>query len=290
MNVLWEQLLVVGTSFSIDHTITAALLGFEKSCNNALDAVASRDFSLRLLSSMSLLGTLLSRIGQDYQLWTTREFGFFDLPDNLCGGSSMMPQKKNPYLLEIIKGKASSINGILMQGLTAMHNVSFGNSFEVGTEALKGAEIVLKNIIDIVTLVELIVKEAVPIEEKMKQSIHNGLACTSGVAEILVQKKKTPFRQVHYDIGKKITDAIEKKEDTNTAILELMDEKLKNKKPIFWADINEHGAGTGKNAIKKAYKNASSRLKENHDWITAIEKKWRMSDNQRHDEIKKIIK
>jgi len=116
-----------GTSVPIDPLKTATLLGFELSSFNSLDAVASRDHHLQGLSVFAGVSILLSRVAQDLQVWTTREFALIDIPDNLAGGSSMLPQKKNPFLLEHIKGSASTVAGAYVSAATATCKAPFSN-------------------------------------------------------------------------------------------------------------------------------------------------------------------
>jgi argininosuccinate lyase len=278
-----------GTSFPVDRTLTSTLLGFSSTCNNALDAVANRDLALRILSTLVVLGTNLSRMAQDYQLWTTQEFSFFELPDNLCGGSSMMPQKKNPYLFEVIKGKSSSLNGLLIQALTAMHNVPFCNSVEVGTQAIQGIEIGLKNACDILTLSDLLVSKAIPIEVKFKMSITHGIAVAAGVTEFLVKDKNIPFRQAHHEIGARITQAITEKIDPATEVLKLTNNEIAAQDELFWAHVNEYGGGPGKLTSKTACLKAQQRLLKDSKWVTLIEKQWISAENKLKSDIKKII-
>ncbi len=278
-----------GSSFANDSQLTASLLGFTKCCNNALDAVASRDLALRVASVTSIMTTTLSRITQDLQVWTTQEFNFFELPDEICGGSSMMPQKKNPYLLEIIKGKAASLNGLLTQALTAMHNTPFSNSVEVGTEALQNFESILKNAADALTLTELFIRQTVPIEANMLNSISKGLAFSTGLAETLVKEKKMSFREAHQKIGKTITDAMDRKADPANAIFKLSNQSLAEKDAIHWAGINEFGGGPGKQAIQSALERAKKRLKLDLAWMSKLEFTWIIADQKLQMAIQKIL-
>ncbi|TAK76076.1 MAG: argininosuccinate lyase, partial [Gammaproteobacteria bacterium] len=278
-----------GTSFSINRELIARLLGFSRCSPNALDAVANRDLALRVLSSLSILGTTLSRMAQDYQLWTTQEFAFFDLPDNLCGSSSMMPQKKNPYLFEVIKGKSATLNGMLVQALTCMHNVPFSNSVETSVEALQGIDIVLKNMSDILLLTELLVSKARPVKAQFNKSINKGVAVATGVAEYLVKEKKLPFREAHFKIGEKISRAISQQVDPLEEVFSLVSDGLRAQKAIFWAHANEYGGGPGKNTTIKSYQSAKRRLRIDVNWIKSIERRWESAEIKLQREIKKII-
>ena len=279
-----------GSSFANDSQLTASLLGFTKCCNNALDAVASRDLALRMASVTGIMATTLSRIAQDLQIWTTQEFNFFELPDEICGGSSMMPQKKNPYLLEIIKGKAASLNGLLTQALTAMHNTPFSNSVEVGTEALQNFESILKNAVDALTLTELFIRQAVPIEANMLNSIFKGLAFSTGLAETLVKEEKMSFREAHQKIGETITDAMDKKSDPASAIFKLSNQNPETKEVIHWAHMNEFGAGPGKQATQNALEQATIRLHTDLAWMDKIESTWVAAEDQLKKAVQAILK
>lgn len=279
-----------GSSFTNDSQFTASLLGFAKCCNNALDAVASRDLALRMFSGISIMTTTLSRIAQDLQVWTTQEFNFFTLPDEICGGSSMMPQKKNPYLLEIIKGKAASLNGLLTQALTAMHNVPFSNSVEVGTEALQNFESILRNAADALTLTELFIRQAMPIENNMLSSIYKGLAFSTGLAETLVKEDNISFREAYHKIGEVIADTMDKKSDPVSAIFKLTDKNLATKEAIHWAHISEFGGGPGKKTTQTALQHAKKRLQLDLAWMDKIESTWIAADQNLHRAIKKILK
>lgn len=278
-----------GTSFPIDYPFIASLLGFSRSANNALDAVADRDLALRVLSALSIVGTHISRTMQDYQLWTTQEFSFFSLPDDVCGSSSAMPQKKNPYLFEIVKGKSASINGSLVQSLTAMHNVPFGNSVEVGIEALRGLDFVLKDMSDILALTDLLISKALPIPEAMLHSINKGVAMATGVAEALVKEKSVTFRHAHYDIGSKIHEAVNLGIPPINAIYSLLDISPMKYKEIQWANANEYGGGTGKRSMQMAHHSATKKLQEDCKWMKSVEKKWFSAEKHLRSKIQKII-
>lgn len=278
-----------GTHFPIDRKLTASLLGFSRNSVNALEAVANRDVALRMLSILAVLGTTLSRMAQDYQLWTMRELSFFDLPDNLCGGSSMMPQKRNPYLFEVIKGKSASISGLLVQALTAMHNVPFSNSVEVSGQAFQGIDTALKNVNDILELSNVLIGNAIPKESQFANSINQGVAVATGVAEFLVRKQRMPFRQVHHKIGDTITRAIYQGNDPVVEILKLAEGELDDRTMLSWAHINEYGGGPGKKETKRALQQAKRRLLNDRAWISSVEKKWNVAKIKLQANIQKII-
>lgn len=277
-----------GTSFAIDSNYLAQLLGFSSVTCNALDAVANRDSGLLFLSNASLLATTLNRVAHDFQLWTTQEFALLNLPDELCGGSSMMPQKRNPYLLEVIKGRAARVNGALMQALTALHNVPFSNSLEVSTEAFHNVDEALIAVHEVLVLAELIIEHAQPNIKKMHQAIQQGLAMTTHIAEHRAQSTQTPFRTIHQDIGKEISLALSENRDPLVAALAFTPE-LEHADACVFAELNEFGSGPGKSSQQKALLNAQQRLQKDMAWHNAVIEQWQHADQHRQSLITQLI-
>ncbi|NTV97208.1 MAG: argininosuccinate lyase, partial [Thiobacillus sp.] len=111
---------LAGTSYPIDRGFVARELGFDEVCENSLDAVSDRDFAIEFTAACALLMTHLSRLSEELILWMSPRFGFIDLPDRYCTGSSIMPQKKNPDVPELVRGKTGRVNGHLVALLTLM--------------------------------------------------------------------------------------------------------------------------------------------------------------------------
>ncbi len=248
-----------GTTFSINPKITSELLGFKNIFNNALNVVATRDAELTLLAISAIIGTTISRIAQDFQLWTTNEFRFFELPDRLCGISSTMPQKKNPYLLEKIKGKAISISSEFNFALSTIQKTSFTNSVEVGTEAFINYQEKFEELIRAIKLLELIIEGAEPVEKNMSRSNLQGLTIATIFAESLTKTKNISFREAHDIIGKTIVQAIDKGNSPLDALFALDSnfKTLMNKKHY----LLEYGCGPGRKSESKMFKRAVNILK-----------------------------
>jgi argininosuccinate lyase len=200
---------VGGTSLAINPARTASLLGFEESVSHSIDAVASRDTALRLLASMSILGITLSRLANDLMLWTTSEFGLISLPDHLVGSSSMMPQKRNPFLIEHVKGRSSSALGAFVSAATAMHSTPFTNSIAVGTEAVGHIWKALTATTEAVTLSRLLVDDARPQQDLMFKRSIEGHTFATELANRLVIDYGMAFRSAHRAVGKAIRESIE---------------------------------------------------------------------------------
>ncbi len=201
---------VGGTTLPIDMSITTKLLGFKESTRNSIDAIASRDFVLRMLSSASVLGVTLSRLANDLLVWTTSEFDFIRLPDNLVGSSSMMPQKRNVFILEHVKGKSTSPFGSLVSATTAMHSTPFSNSIAVGAEATSHIWKSLNDTIDALVLCRLIVEAVEPNATAMLERAENGYTSATELANQLVVRTGMSFRAAHKAVGEMVRTALER--------------------------------------------------------------------------------
>lgn len=192
---------VGGTSVPIDAERTASLLGFDGPAVNSIDAVASRDVALRLLATAAIAGVTLSRCALDLSLWTTQEFGFLELPDELVGSSSMMPQKRNVYLLEHVHGRSAAPLGAFTAAVTAMHCTPFTNSIAVGTEGVSHVWQGLSKTRDTITILRRVVAEARPNEARMLERARDGFTHATALAERRSLDDGVPFRTAHHEVG-----------------------------------------------------------------------------------------
>lgn len=195
-----------GTTLPIDTARTARLLGFPGEVLHSVDAVASRDLALRLLAAAAVLGVTLSRLATDLQLWSTAEFGLLRFPDELVGSSSMMPQKRNAFLLEHVQGRAGAPLGAFTAAAMAMHATPFSNSVAVGTEGVKPLWDALEQVTGAVVLARLVVAGAQPQPEAMRRRAVEGFTTATELANRLVLETGMPFRQAHHQIGALITE------------------------------------------------------------------------------------
>ena len=194
-----------GTGVPLDTRRTAELLGFAEPVTHSLDAVAAREPALRLLAGTAVLGVTLSRLAADLLLWTTAEFGFLALPDELAGSSSLMPQKRNPFLLEHVKGRAASPLGAFVAAATAMHATPFANSVAVGAEACRHVTGALSATADAAVLLRLVVAGARPDEGAMRARAVTGHTTATALADRLVAERGLSFREAHHLVGAALT-------------------------------------------------------------------------------------
>jgi argininosuccinate lyase len=197
---------VGGTALPIDTGRTAELLGFEQAVAHSVDAVASRDTVLRLLAVAAVCGSNVSRICADLLPWLGGEYGFLSLPDQLVGSSSLMPQKRNPFVLEQAQGRTAAALGAFTAAATAVHGTPFTNSIAVGTEAVGHVWPGLRAITDALRLVTLIVDGAMPNAERMLQRAVEGYTTATALADRLVVDDSMTFRDAHHAVGARINE------------------------------------------------------------------------------------
>jgi argininosuccinate lyase len=198
---------LAGTSFPIDREAVAHELGFDSISRNSVDAVSDRDFCVEFLSDCSLIMVHLSRLAEEVILYSTSEFGFFELSDAVATGSSLMPQKKNPDSMELVRGKAGRVFGhvvsllTMLKGLPLAYNKDMQedkqaifDAFDTTHACLKVAALVLRN-------VKLN-------EERMRAAASQGMMNATELADYLV-RKGVPFREAHETVGRIIVTAME---------------------------------------------------------------------------------
>jgi argininosuccinate lyase len=210
---------VGGTSIPIDTGRTTSLLGFTRPALNSIDAVASRDFVLQILSAATILGVGLTRAGHDFAQWSTEEFGLLRMPDDLVGSSSMMPQKRNPFLLEHVQGKAAGCLGSFAGAVAAMSTASYTNAIAVGTEGVAYLWAGLRNMTEAADLLRLIVEGAEPVEWRMAERAEAGHTTATYVAELLVRRGAV-FRKAHYQVGRMVSAALARHEPLSAVAME----------------------------------------------------------------------
>ena len=202
---------LAGTTYPIDRALTAELLGFDKPTENSLDSVSDRDFAIELCAACSLIMTHLSRFSEELVLWTSSQFDFVDLPDRFCTGSSIMPQKKNPDVPELIRGKSGRVTGhlmsllMLMKGQPLAYNKDNQEDKEPLFDALDTVKDSLKAYADMVPAIK-------PKKANMRHAAAKGYATATDLADYLV-KKGMPFRDAHEVVGKSVAYGISHSKD-----------------------------------------------------------------------------
>jgi len=199
---------LAGTSFPIDRELTASLLGFDAPCANSLDAVSDRDFLIEFVSACALVMVHLSRMSEELVLWSSAQFGFVTLSDTYCTGSSIMPQKKNPDVPELVRGKCGRVVGALNALLMLMkaQPLAYNRDNQEDKEPLFDA---LDTVRDCVTVYTGLIGAIEPRREAMRTAALAGHATATDLADYLV-RRGVAFRDAHEVVGKAVRHAVER--------------------------------------------------------------------------------
>src|SRR5258708_756909 len=224
---------LAGTSYRIDREAVARALGFDEISRNSLDAVSDRDFCIEFTSAASLVMMHLSRLGEDTILYSTAEFGFFELSDAVATGSSLMPQKKNPDSMELVRGKAGRVFGHLTALLTTMKGLplAYNKDMQEDKEAIFDTVDTVKASLDVTSTVLGNIRLN---ETKMREAATRGYLNATELADYLV-RKGMPFREAHESVGRVVMHAIERKIELDDLSLD----ELKSCSPLIEQDVFE---------------------------------------------------
>ncbi|MBO6703251.1 MAG: argininosuccinate lyase [Pseudomonadales bacterium] len=257
---------LAGTTYPIDRQMTAELLGFETIAANSLDAVSDRDFAIEFCAASSLLMMHLSRWAEEMILWTSPQFSYIDLPDRFCTGSSIMPQKKNPDVPELVRGKTGRVFGSLSNLLTVMKGqaLAYNKDNQEDKEPLFDT---VNTVLDCLTAFADMIPAMTPNRGNMREATRKGFATATDLADYLV-KKGLPFRDAHDVVGRLVGLAISKDCDLS----ELALEDLSAASDLIEQDVYEvltlegslnarnHLGGTAPEQVKSAIKTARHTL------------------------------
>jgi argininosuccinate lyase len=202
---------LAGTNYPIDRHYTAALLDFPQITQNSLDAVSDRDYVIEVLSGCAILMMHLSRLSEELILWSSQEFQFIDLPDGFCTGSSMMPQKKNPDVPELIRGKTGRVYGHLFGLLTTVKGLplSYNRDLQEDKEPLFDT---IDTVTTSVKIYAELVAQLTVRPEPMNKAVSEGFLLATELADYLVQQG-VPFRESHHIVGNLVRECLAKGKD-----------------------------------------------------------------------------
>ncbi|MEB3326149.1 MAG: argininosuccinate lyase, partial [Synechococcus sp.] len=198
---------LAGTPVPIDRRHTAATLGFEAIYANSLDAVSDRDFAVEFMAAASLVMVHLSRLSEEVILWASEEFGFVALSDRCATGSSLMPQKKNPDVAELVRGKCGRVFGHLMGLLTMIKGLplAYNKDFQEDKEALFDG---VRTCLDCLEAMAILFEEGLEFRpERLEQAVSSDFSNATDVADYLVAKG-VPFREAYQLVGGLVKDCL----------------------------------------------------------------------------------
>ena len=258
---------LAGTSYPIDRLMTAEILGFSRPSANSLDGVSDRDFAIEFCAASSLLMTHLSRFSEEIVLWSSAQFNFIQLPDAFCTGSSIMPQKKNPDVPELVRGKVGRVNGHLMSLLTLMKSqpLAYNKDNQEDKEPLFDT---VDTVLGSLRAFADMVPNIQPVKDSMLKAAKQGFSTATDLADYLVGKG-IPFRDAHEIVGL----AVRLGTETNRDLSDLSLEELQGFSQDITDDVftvltlegsvaaRDHIGGTAPNQVRQAVAEAKTYLK-----------------------------
>lgn len=223
---------LAATTLPIDRRMVARELGFRRIARNSMDAVSDRDFAVDFLAAAALVAVHLSRMSEELILWTSSEFGFAVLPDEFSTGSSMMPQKKNPDLAELVRGKTGRVIGDLTALLTTLKGLplAYNSDLQEDKERVFDALDTIKPALDVMAKLWL----ALRFDRDAMRRAAGGFALATDLAEYLVARG-IPFRQAHEIVGNLVRDAVR---------------EGRSMEQLTLADLQRHSRAFGKDAME----------------------------------------
>ena len=259
---------LAGTSYPIDREFVARELGFDGVCGNSLDAVSDRDFAIEFSAAASLVMVHLSRLSEELILWMSPRFGFIDLADRFCTGSSIMPQKKNPDVPELVRGKTGRVNGHLVGLLTLMKGqpLAYNKDNQEDKEPLFDT---VDTLTDTLAIYADMLRGVTVKPEAMRAAVMQGFATATDLADYLV-KKGVPFRDAHEVVARAVRAA----EAAGCDLADLPLAELQAFSPVIAEDAyavltlegslaaRDHLGGTAPSQVRAAIARARARLQQ----------------------------
>ncbi len=259
---------LAGTTYPIDRHYTAEQLHFDDVCRNSLDAVSDRDFAIEFCAASAIIMTHLSRFSEELVLWASAQFAFIDLPDRFCTGSSIMPQKKNPDVPELVRGKTGRVNGHLVSLLTLMKSqpLAYNKDNQEDKEPLFDTiDTILGSLRAFADMVPAIQAK----RENMYRAAKQGFSTATDLADYLVVKG-LPFRDAHEVVGKAVALGVE----TGRDLSEMELSELQGFSEIIQQDVfdvltlegsvaaRNHIGGTAPEQVLKAVADGRKRINQ----------------------------
>ncbi len=260
---------LAGTGYPIDREYAARLLGFEAVCPNSLDAVSDRDFAIEFSAAAALIMVHLSRLSEELVLWSSPRFGFIRMADRFCTGSSIMPQKKNPDVPELVRGKSGRVVGHLMGLITLMkgQSLAYNKDNQEDKEPLFDTVDTLATTLSIVT--DLVGNGLAAVPERMRAAALEGYATATDLADYLV-RRGLPFRDAHEVVARAVREA----ENRQVTLEALPLDTLQQFSPLIEKDVfgvltlegsvasRNHTGGTAPEQVRQAAATSRARLED----------------------------
>jgi len=293
------------TSFKINRNRVAELLGFDGLVENSMDAVSTRDFAVEALSAMALVMSDLGRMAKELILWNTQEVRAVVIPDEYASTSSIMPQKKNPVILELVRARAAHVYGDLSAVMTILHTLPLSYNLdlqEINQRLWSSCETTLSSVRMMTTLL-LKVKFN---EDRLLELSSRNFSTATDLADILVREIDVPFRTAHHIVGKLVRKLSAKHKTLEDLTIEELQETIKevtgSKRLISWKKLTPvlHPkksvntktviGGPAPKEVSRAINRRQNQIKENKNWYNQKVRLLEKSNKKLEDSIRKIYK
>ncbi|AOJ09899.1 lyase family protein [Burkholderia mayonis] len=276
-----------GTTLPIDPELVCKLLGFEQPAPNSLDAVANRSGVLHFLSAANAIGVMLSRLAQDLQIWTTAEFALVSLPDGLTGGSSMLPQKKNPFLVEFVKSRAGVPLGALASCTATLGKTPYTNSFEAGSPMNGLIAQACTAIEEAATIAALLIDGLEAASERIDAHLKETAVAAMAVSESLVAHRSLDFRTAHTQVAQAVRDSLAQGRTSYEALVAL-DSDFVSRRPLHWAQSHRFGGGPGAADLNHGVARACHALADDEAAFRRKQDIWREAEQMRRLAVQQL--
>jgi argininosuccinate lyase len=270
---------IAGSGFNIDRDYIASLLQFDAIYENSMDAVSDRDFVAEFLAHTAIIMMHLSRLSEEIILWSTQEFSFIELDDAFCTGSSMMPQKKNPDVAELVRGKTGRVYGALTSVLTMLKGLplAYNKDMQEDKECLFDA---INTVNHSLTIYASMLATMKVNKDRMLTHVTNKFSCATALADFLV-KKNLPFREAHKVIGNIVNHCVH----NNLSLSEISLTQFKLFSPLFDEEVYQLlqpenaietckvKGGTAKHAVISQIQSVNSKITSTKKWLASVQAK-----------------
>ncbi|MCP8307250.1 MAG: argininosuccinate lyase [archaeon] len=288
------------TGFKIDRSMVSELLGFDGIVENSIDAVSTRDFAIEVISDLAMLMTDLSRFSEELVLWSTYEFSIAEMPDEYSSTSSIMPQKKNPIVAELIRAKTSKVYGNLLTSLSILKSLTYSYNLdlqELTPNIWDSCQIALSTINVFKNMLEKVKFN----EKRLLELVKSDMSVATELADALVREQNIPFRTSHRIVGNLVKRALSDGKSLDQAVKEDLNDIIKDNTgksiiiseevlrkvldPIENVKIRSIKGGPSPNEVLRMVKERWKALKNYDEWILERRESLNFADDKLAKEI-----
>ena len=271
---------LAGSTLPLDREFTATLLGFPRPTQNSLDTVAQRDYMADFHSFAALFAVHCSRLAEDFVIYSSREFGWLLLPDAFCTGSSMMPQKKNPDVLELLRGRTGQIIGHLLDLLVTLKGLPLTYDRDL-QEDKRGLQASLKTVDEILAVLVPLLAAVEVDGEKASGEMSDGFLLATDVAEYLVSKGM-PFREAHARVGGLVKECLARRKNFFTLSRDEWSELLPEAGEDFFPLLSLRSAVERRNTLGgTSFGQVALQIENGHAFVKAFHEKYAIFDKRK---------